>query len=225
MAKISLRRKGSKHQEITTDTEDMPSTHTKILYAIFVESSQTQSRKKADDIVGTSSLQNGNGSGGEQPEKMRERATKKRKVGGRQEYERGDPPGAKWGKERRGDKKRIEDERKRRTCKTISWSAYGTHVSSGGGTGLLHTYHRPRGARILTRHAPRTCTAAGCTPRHASTSRGRIRGTYAMCVSKEERGIGGGQRTDGTGNARQQWPKKEIERQHRHRHHIHQKAA
>ncbi|KAJ7791519.1 hypothetical protein B0H14DRAFT_2624898 [Mycena olivaceomarginata] len=45
--------------KITTDTEDMPSTHTKLLsspiYAVFVESSQMQSRKKADDIVGTSS--------------------------------------------------------------------------------------------------------------------------------------------------------------------------
>jgi hypothetical protein len=115
--------------KITTDTEDMPSTHTKLLsspiYAVFVESSQMQSRKKADDIVGTSSSSS--------PKRNLERRGRARKIEkGRQRSTRweadrntsgGGPPGAKWGKERRGDKNRIEDERKRCTCKTFSWSA------------------------------------------------------------------------------------------------------
>ncbi|KAJ7315571.1 hypothetical protein DFH08DRAFT_820491 [Mycena albidolilacea] len=152
--------------KITTDTEDMPSTHTKplssLIYAVFFESSQMQSRKKADDIVGTSSSSS--------PKRNLERRGRARKI------------------ERKGDKEA---------------QAYGTHASSGEGAGLLHTYHCPRGARTSTRHAPRTRAAAGCTPRHASTSRGRIRGTYAMCVSGDEWGRGGGEHTDGMRNARE----------------------
>jgi hypothetical protein len=87
---------------------------------------------------------------------------------------------------------RLDVLRGRRTRRTILGSACGTHVSSGGGAGLLpqccDPYHRPRGARTATRHAPRTRAAAGCTPRHASTSRGRTHGTCEMRVSKDERG-------------------------------------
>ncbi|KAJ7728185.1 hypothetical protein B0H14DRAFT_2640764 [Mycena olivaceomarginata] len=167
--------------QINTDTEDMPSTHTKLLsspiYAVFVESSQTQAEKRRSTF------------GGAGHEKLRERATKKRKVGGRREYERGEPPGAKWGKERRGDKKRIEDERKRHTCKTISWSAYGTHVSSGGGAGLLHSYTDPRSCGM---HATLRFDIAWMHSRYLRDAR-----------VKTSEGEGGKERTDGMGNARQ----------------------
>ncbi|KAJ7710165.1 hypothetical protein B0H14DRAFT_2646143 [Mycena olivaceomarginata] len=183
--------------KITTDTEDMPSTHTKLLsspiYTVFVESSQMQSRKKADDIVGTSSSppQNGIWSGGAGHEKI-ERKGDKEAQGRRQTGIRagGDPP-AQNGVRKEGET-RIESRMKERGAhaRRLVVSLRDARKAVEEDAGLLHTYHRPAPLRDA-RHA---------TLRHRVDVFAVLRDVREW---KTSGGEGAGKYTDGMRNARE----------------------